>query len=232
GEQIDIHGGGIDLRFPHHENEIAQGTDARVWIHNGHVTVSGAKMSKSLGNIVLIRDLLVDSPGEAIRYALLMGHYRQPLDWTPDTPRAAVAALDSLYGALQNQPTVTARNEDMADVVDALNDDLNTPKALAALHTLARQARTDKEPGRRAEKAAALRQAGALLGLLQQDSQAWARADAGDIARIESLVAERTQARQLHNWALADTLREELAGLGVDVEDSGDGSRWRRARTK
>ena len=106
GDGIDIHGGGIDLRFPHHENEIAQGTQARVWVHNGHVTVSGAKMSKSLGNVLLVRDLLAEAPGEAIRYALLSAHYRQPLDWTPDTPRAAKAALDRLYGALRDQPQV------------------------------------------------------------------------------------------------------------------------------
>ena len=180
GEGIDIHGGGIDLRFPHHENEIAQGTEARFWVHNGHVTVSGAKMSKSLGNVLLVRDLLSEMPGEAIRYALLSAHYRQPLDWTPETPRAARAALDRLYGALRDQPQAKARAEDMAPVLAALDDDLNTPAALAALHGLAAQVHSSADPARRAELAAALREAGAFMGLLQQDAQAWAHGGCGD----------------------------------------------------
>ncbi len=227
GYQIDIHGGGIDLRFPHHENEIAQGTEARFWVHNGHVTVSGAKMSKSLGNILLLRDLLKDTHGEAIRYALLMAHYRQPLDWTTETPRVAKAALDRLYGALRDQPAATARAEDMAPFFAALNDDLNTPAALSALHGLASEVHATADRGRRAELAAALRQAGAVLGILQKDAQAWAQAGVADTARIEALVAERNQARAKRDWAQADALREELATLGIEVEDAGGGSRWR-----
>ncbi|MEL6207902.1 MAG: cysteine--tRNA ligase, partial [Pseudomonadota bacterium] len=227
GEQIDIHGGGIDLRFPHHENEIAQGTKARFWAHNGHVTVSGAKMSKSLGNVLLVRDLLQDTPGEAIRYALLSAHYRQPLDWTPETPRVASAALDRLYGALRDQPPAEANADDMAPVLAALNDDLNTPAALAALHAIAGQIHSETDPSRRAELAASLREAGALLGLLQQDAVAWAQAGAGEVSRIEALVAERVQARADRDWARADALREELLALGVEVEDAGAESRWR-----
>ncbi|MFV0368885.1 MAG: cysteine--tRNA ligase [Hyphomicrobiaceae bacterium] len=227
GEKIDIHGGGIDLRFPHHENEIAQGTVARFWVHNGHVTVSGAKMSKSLGNVLSVRDLLAQTPGEAIRYALLTGHYRQPLDWTPHTPRAAKAALDRLYGALRDLPVVEARTEDMTPVLAALDDDLNTPAALAALHALAGQLNANTDHLRRAELAAALRQAGAFLGLLQQDAGAWAQAGAGDIARIDALVAERARARAKREWSRADMLRDELAALGVEVEDTGGESRWR-----
>ncbi|MEO1680677.1 MAG: cysteine--tRNA ligase [Pseudomonadota bacterium] len=227
GEQIDIHGGGIDLRFPHHENEIAQGTKARFWVHNGHVTVSGAKMSKSLGNVLLVRDLLQDTPGEAIRYALLSAHYRQPLDWTPDTPRAARAALDRLYGALRDQPPAKAKADDMAPVLAALNDDLNTPAALAALHAIAGQIHSETDPSPRAELAASLREAGALLGLLQQDAVAWAQAGAGEVSRIEALVAQRVQARANRDWARADALREELLALGVEVEDAGAESRWR-----
>jgi len=227
GEGIDIHGGGIDLRFPHHENEIAQGTDARHWVHNGHVTVSGAKMSKSLGNVLLVRDLLADTPGEAIRYALLSAHYRQPLDWTPETPRAARAALDRLYGALRDQPEGEARAEDVAPVHAALADDLNTPGALATLHALAGQLHASSDAGRRAELAAALRRAGALLGLLQGDAGAWAQAGAPDAGRIEALVARRRDARAARDWARADALRAELAALGVEVEDAGADSRWR-----
>lgn len=227
GEQIDIHGGGIDLRFPHHENEIAQGTKARYWVHNGHVTVSGAKMSKSLGNVLLVRDLLADIPGEAIRYALLSAHYRQPLDWTPETPRAARAALDRLYGAMRDQPASEPRAEDMEPVFAALKDDLNTPAALSGLHALAGQIRTSDDPARRAELAAALKRSGALLGLLSQDPHAWAQAGAGDTGRIQAMVEERSQARGNRDWARADELRDELSALGVEVEDKGDQSFWR-----
>jgi len=227
GEQIDIHGGGIDLRFPHHENEIAQGTKAKFWVHNGHVTVSGAKMSKSLGNVLLVRDLLKEAPGEAIRYALLSAHYRQPLDWTPETPRAARAALDRLYGALRDQPAAEASTNYMAPVLAALDDDLNTPAALAALHALAGQVHAETDPNQRAQIAAALREAGGLLGLLQQDPNAWAQAGAGEIDQIEALVAKRAQARLDLDWAHADELRDQLLALGVEVEDSGGESRWR-----
>lgn len=226
GERIDIHGGGIDLRFPHHENEIAQGTEARFWVHNGHVTVSGAKMSKSLGNILLLRDLLKETPGEAIRYALLMGHYRQPLDWTSETPRAAKSALDRLYGTLRDQPAAKAREEDLAPVFAALNDDLNTPAALSALHALARQIRVTSDAARAAELAAALRQAAAPIGVLQQDPRTWAQGGS-DTAQIEALIAARNEARSTKNWGQADALRDELTNLGVEVEDVGGESRWR-----
>lgn len=227
GEEIDIHGGGIDLRFPHHENEIAQGTKARFWVHNGHVTVSGSKMSKSVGNVLLVRDLLRDTPGEAIRYALLSAQYRQPLDWTPETPRAARASLDRLYGALRDQPLAEPDADDIEPVLAALNEDLNTPAALSALHAIAGEIHAETDPSRRAVRAAGLRQAGALLGLLQQDAVAWAHSGAGKIPQIEALVAERAQARADRDWARADALREALLELGVDVEDVGGESRWR-----
>ena len=227
GEQIDIHGGGIDLRFPHHENEIAQGTKARFWVHSGHVTVSGAKMSKSLGNVLLVRNLLKEAPGEAIRYALLTAHYRQPLDWRPETARSARAALDRLYDTLHEQPEADPSAEDMAPVLAALNDDLNTPAAFAALHALAAQVRTETVPTRRAQIAAGLRQAGGFLGILQQDPAAWAQVGAGEIDQIEALVAQRAQARLDRDWSRADELREQLLDMGVEVEDSGGESRWR-----
>lgn len=227
GEKIDIHGGGIDLRFPHHENEIAQGTKAQFWVHNGHVTVSGAKMSKSLGNVLLVRDLLKEAPGEAIRYALLSAHYRQPLDWTPEAPKAARAALDRLYGALRDQPVAEPSPGDMAPVLAALDDDLNTPAAFAALHALAAQIHSEADPRRRAQIAAGLRKAGSFLGLLQQDPVAWAHAGAGEVDQIEALVASRSRARLDHDWQRADELRDQLLALGVEVEDSGGESRWR-----
>lgn len=227
GDSIDIHGGGIDLRFPHHENEIAQGTKARFWIHNGHVTVAGAKMSKSLGNVLLVRDLLKATPGEAIRYALLAAHYRQPLDWTAETPRAAAAALDRLYGALRDQPPAQAQPQDMAAVLEALNDDLNTPAALAALHEMANSAFVEKDSERRAQIASSLKKAGALLGILQQDARSWAQTDESKVAHIETLVAERSAARDARDWERADQLRQELLELNIEVEDSPNESRWR-----
>ncbi len=228
GEQIDIHGGGIDLRFPHHENEIAQGTKAQFWVHNGHVTVSGAKMSKSLGNVLLVRDLLKEAPGEAIRYALLSALYRQPLDWTPETPKAARAALDRLYGALRDQPAAEPSPDDMAPVLAALEDDLNTPAAFAAMHTLAAKIHSEADPSRRAQIAASLRQAGGFLGLLQLDPVAWAHAGAGEVDQIEVLVAERARARLHRDWSRADALRDELLEMGIEVEDSGGESCWRK----
>lgn len=227
GHALDIHGGGIDLRFPHHENEIAQGTVARFWVHNGHVTVSGAKMSKSRGNVLLVRDLLAECPGEAIRYALLSAHYRQPLDWTPETPRAARAALDRLYGALRDQPEVNARPEDIAPVLAALDDDLNTPGALAALHALAAEVYATDDPARRAELAAALREAGAVLGILQKNAVDWAQSGAGDTDRIEALISARLEARAAQDWARADALRADLHAMGIEVEDADSTSRWR-----
>ena len=227
GAQIDIHGGGIDLRLPHHENEIAQGTKARFWVHNGHVTVSGAKMSKSLGNVLLVRDLLKEAPGEAIRYALLSAHYRQPLDWTPETPKAARSALNRLYGTLRDQPAAEPSPDDMAPVQTALDDDLNTPAAFAALHALAAQVHSEADPSRRAQIAAGLREAGSFLGLLQQDPIAWAHAGAGEVDHIEALVAQRAQARFDRDWSRADELRDQLLEMGVEVEDSGRESRWR-----
>ena len=227
GEAIDIHGGGIDLRFPHHENEIAQGTRARFWVHNGHVTVGGSKMSKSLGNVVLVRNLRREAPGEAIRYALLSAHYRQPLDWTADTLKAAKAALDGLYDTLRGHPEAAARAEDIRPVETALDDDLNTPAALAALHALAGRLRNTRDQMRQSELAAALRVGGGLLGLLRDDPDRWAQAGVSERVRIEALVAERSSARAARDWVRADALRTELAALGVTVEDAGGGSRWR-----
>jgi len=174
-----------------------------------------------------VRDLLSDMPGEAIRYALLSAHYRQPLDWTPETPRAARAALDRLYGALRDHPQAEARTEDMAPVLAALDDDLNTPGALAALHGLAAEVHSTADPDRRAELAAALREAGAFMGLLQQDAQGWAHSGVVDANRIETLVTARQQARAAKDWARADALRADLAELGIEVEDAGGTTRWR-----
>ncbi|MEM7422329.1 MAG: cysteine--tRNA ligase [Pseudomonadota bacterium] len=241
GATIDIHGGGQDLIFPHHENEIAQGTCAhdgklycRYWVHNGFVTVEGRKMSKSLGNVLLVRDLLDEAPGEAIRFALLGAHYRQPLDWSKDGLAQAKRGLDRLYGVLR----------DLGDVPDmpsapglidafeaALEDDLNFPGAIAELFRIAKAARRATTAADRAAHKAALRDASGLLGLLQQDPAAWfdqSSEEVADTAGIQRLVDARQAARSARDYATADRIRAELAALGVTVEDRADGSAWRR----
>ena len=246
GETIDIHGGGLDLIFPHHENETAQSTCAygipqfcRYWVHNGLVDVRGEKMSKSLGNVLLLRNLLEEAPGEAVRLGLLTAHYRQPLDWNSAVLADARQKLDKMYGALRNAGvTGPAGGEPQSDppraVLEALEDDLNTPKALAELFGLVRQVNSASDPDTRAGLAQALRAGGWLLGLLQDDPQAWftgdrTAEDPGD-EWIDARVAQRQAMRQSRDFAAADRIRDELASLGILIEDSAEGPRWRRAR--
>ena len=241
GASIDIHGGGQDLIFPHHENEIAQGTCAhdgelycRYWVHNGFVTVEGRKMSKSLGNVLLIRDLLDEAPGEAIRFALLGAHYRQPLDWSTEGLAQAKRGLDRLYGVLRDlgdAPDLGCSLGLLDAFVAALEDDLNFPRAIAELFRLAKAARRAATVVARAAHKAALRDAGSLLGLLQQDPAAWFEKPTGgdgDTARIRRLVEARSAARSARDYATADRIRDELASLGVDVQDRADGPAWQR----
>jgi cysteinyl-tRNA synthetase len=240
GETIDIHGGGNDLIFPHHENEIAQSRCAhggapfaRFWLHNGFVKVEREKMSKSLGNIVLVKELLAQGPGEAIRLALLGAHYRQPLDWSDEVLGESMRKLDRLYGALRDVHAEPGGALDAA-FITALEDDLNTPRALAALFDLARavQRAGDTPEGRAA--ASSLKASAAFLGLLQQDPEAWftrAPAGAGEpgATEVEALLAARRAARAAREFAEADRIRDELAGRGILIEDGPDGTRWRRA---
>jgi cysteinyl-tRNA synthetase len=238
GRTVDIHGGGNDLVFPHHENELAQSTCAhggetfvRYWLHNGFVNVDHAKMSKSLGNVLLVRDLLREAPGEAIRLALLSGHYRQPLDWTADVLPDALRKLDRLYQALRDVPGVPDGAPD-ADFLAALEDDLNTPKALAALFELAREINRATTDAARAELAGRLRASATLLGILRESPAAWftrAAGDALDAGRVEALLAERRAARARRDFAAADRIRDELIQAGILIEDGPDGTRWRRA---
>lgn len=241
GATIDIHGGGQDLIFPHHENEIAQGTCAHdgetychYWVHNGFVTVGGRKMSKSLGNVLLVRDLLGEAPGEAIRFALLGAHYRQPLDWSTDGLVQARRGLDRLYGVLRDLgdgPDIACPPGLLDAFVAALEDDLNFPAAIAELFRIAKAARRAKTAADRAAYRAAFRDAGGLLGLLQQDPAAWfgqPTGEDGDTARIQRMVEARLAARSARDYATADRIRAELADLGVAVEDRADGSAWRR----
>ena len=241
GVSIDIHGGGQDLIFPHHENEIAQGTCAhdgktycRYWVHNGFVTVGGRKMSKSLGNVLLVRDLLGEAPGEAIRFALLGAHYRQPLDWSTNGLAQARRGLDRLYGVLRDlgdAPDIACPLGLLDAFVAALEDDLNFPRAIAELFRTAKAARRATTVVDRAAYKAALRDAGGLLGLLQQDPAAWFGQPTGedrDTARIRRLVEARLAARSARDYVTADRIRDELAALGVVVQDRADGPAWQR----
>jgi len=242
GETIDIHGGGQDLMFPHHENEIAQSTCAhggrqfaRYWVHNGFLNVEHEKMSKSLGNVLLVRDLLERWPGEAVRVALLSAHYRQPLDWTEELITESRRKLDRLYGALRAAaPTAeeVAAAEPAADFLTALEDDLNTPRAMAALFDMARRVNKAEDEAERRRLAAVLAASGDLMGLLQEDPEAWFAAGADelpDAEAIETLLEQRQAARKARDFAEADRIRDELEARGIVIEDGPDGTRWRVA---
>ncbi len=240
GDTIDIHGGGQDLMFPHHENEIAQSTCAhegrtfaRYWLHNGFLNVDHEKMSKSLGNVLLVRDLLERWPGEAIRVALLSAHYRQPLDWTDELAGESRRKLDRLYGALRTaEPVAPGAGEPDAAFLGALEDDLNTPKALAELFDIARRINKSQPGPEREALAATLVASGAIMGLLQADPETWfagASDDGPDPAEIESLLERRREAREAKDFAEADRVREELLARGILIEDGPDGTRWRVA---
>ncbi|MEL0089542.1 MAG: cysteine--tRNA ligase [Rhodospirillales bacterium] len=227
GDVIDIHGGGADLKFPHHENEIAQsrcahGADAfaRYWMHNGFVNVDAEKMSKSIGNVLLARDLLAEAPGEAIRWALLSAHYRQPLDWSDTLLSQSKRNLDRLYRTMDGLPE-GGTAEPPAAVLAALEDDLNTPAAFAALFQFARTAKT-------ADDRAAMRAAGDLLGVLQELPSDWLSDGAKvDAAEIDRLISERLAARKSKDFAAADRIRDDLAARGIVLEDGAGGTTWR-----
>jgi cysteinyl-tRNA synthetase len=236
GRSIDIHGGGHDLIFPHHENEIAQGTCAhdgalycRMWLHNGFLTTDREKMSKSLGNIALVHDILKDASGETVRRALLSAHYRQPLDWSDDLLVQSKSNLDGFYRALEAAGDPPAAQDVPAGVAAALDDDLNTPKALAELAELATGVYRTQSADQRGRLAAQLKAGGAVLGLLQHSPAAWFKTGAAkvDVALVESLVAARAAARKARDFAEADRVRAKLAELGVIIEDRPDGSHWR-----
>jgi len=251
GLPIDIHGGGIDLVFPHHENELAQGVCAghgreyaHVWMHNGFLNMAEEKMSKSLGNVALAHDLLEIYPGEAIRWALLSGHYRQPLEWTDSLIEQAKSALDRLYRVLDDAGRFLAGEPaadgwqhagaaaSHADVRHALHDDLNTPTAFAALFQLADKVRAAvmaKDARAVASGRGLLLEAGQLMGFLATDPQAWFQSGADDDlkTRVEGLIADRHAARTAKNWPEADRIRDELAALNVEVMDGPNGATWR-----
>ncbi|WP_447730069.1 cysteine--tRNA ligase [Pseudoxanthomonas suwonensis] len=238
GQTIDIHAGGIDLQFPHHENEIAQSQCAhggapfaRYWLHNGMLNFGGAKMSKSLGNIEKVHDLVRAHPPEALRYALLSAHYRQPLEWSDALVEQSVRTLDRLYGTLRDLAGVEATASIPPAIEAALDDDLNTPLALAELARIAGEARKATDAGERSRLKAELLGAGLALGLLQQAPEAWfSRGASGDDdARIQALVDERSAAKKSRDFARADAIRDQLAAEGILLEDTPQGVRWKRA---
>ncbi|MDH3241186.1 MAG: cysteine--tRNA ligase [Alphaproteobacteria bacterium] len=245
GESFDIHGGGLDLIFPHHENEIAQSTCAhggklfaRYWVHNGYLTVNGEKMSKSLGNFFTVRDLLDQAPGEAIRFYMMGTHYRQPLDWTLDGLCSARAGLDRFYSALRDVAEIeTGPDEGIPQTVrDALEDDLNTPQAIAALHEIATSLNKAADAADKKRLKAELLTGGGVLGLLCHDPEAWFKGEVGvcpdggpSAAEIEAEIERRTQARKEKDFAEADRIRDALADQGIVLEDKPDGTIWRRA---
>ena len=245
GPSIDIHGGGSDLTFPHHENELAQGTcveDDQVyvgyWMHNGLLRMGDEKMSKSLGNIATIRELRDEHPGEVLRYALLSGHYRGSLEWSDHLIRQARASLNSLYQALVDTPgDASVTSADFQDasvgafpesVLAALRNDLNTPQALAAMHAIAGDIHRSSDPASAEPLRSQLLAGGWLLGILGTPANAWFQQAAGvDPDWVETKIEERAAARGRRDFASADAIRDELAANGIELEDTASGTRWK-----
>ena len=254
GDTIDIHAGGVDLQFPHHENEVAQSECAhggapfaRWWLHNGMLNFGGAKMSKSVGNIERIHDLVRAHPPEALRYALLSAQYRQPLEWSDALIEQSVRTLDRLYGTLRDLGDVDADAVIPASIETALDDDLNTTAALAEIARIAGEARKTTDAATRKDLKSQLLGAGLVLGLLQQVPESWfkktgiglsSETHASDSAEItvrksekwiQARIDERIEAKKSRDFARADAIRQQLANEGILLEDTAAGVRWKRA---
>ena len=242
GETFDIHGGGSDLTFPHHENEIAQSCCANqtnyvnYWMHSGMVQVDDVKMSKSLGNFFTIRDVLNAYDAETVRYFLLSSHYRSQLNYTQDNLEQAHAALERLYTALRGltpeQPDENLRLPYWNQFTDAMNDDFNAPEAMSVLFELVREINKarDNDAERAAQLAHVLIELADVLGLLQQSPESFLQGGADDeVALIETLIAQRNKARAEKDWAAADDARDRLTEMGIVLEDGANGTQWRRS---
>ena len=239
GTTIDIHAGGQDLVFPHHENEIAQSTCAhqgktfsRYWLHNGFLSIDNTKMSKSLGNVSLVRDLLKDHSGEVIRLALLTAHYRQPLEWSSETLVAAKKMLDRIYGALRDirvSPQKIANTKVPTIILEALSNDLNTPMAMAEVFSLAKKLNKTLDNNEREDIAAQIYASGKILGLFEKDANEWFSQIAQckySEGEIENLIAQRDEARLIKDFNKADQIRDQLLDEGISIEDTSAGVRW------
>jgi cysteinyl-tRNA synthetase len=242
GDTIDIHAGGRDLVFPHHENEMAQSSCAhdgvpfaRYWLHNGFLSMDQTKMSKSLGNVLLVHDLIKTVPGEVIRLALLSAHYKQPLDWSAETLEAARRMLDRLYGAVQGidvSDEARAAAEVPAPLIAALEDDLNSPKAMAEFFALAKRLNKATGEESRVELAAQMYASGDLMGLLGNDPEVWFAGHVeGELSsdEIESLIEKRNAAKKARDFETADAIRDQLLDAGVTIQDGRDGTTWRQS---
>ncbi|MDX1705845.1 cysteine--tRNA ligase [Pseudidiomarina sp.] len=247
GAHFDIHGGGSDLIFPHHENEVAQSCCANqskyvnYWMHSGMVQVDEVKMSKSLGNFFTIREVLKEYDAETVRYFLLSSHYRSQLNYSKDNLDQARAGLERLYTALRDAPEPFGHDGVEEELTQtqvqrfhaAMQEDFNVPEALPVLFELARDINRTlaTEPAKAAVYAAQLRTLGEILGLLQQQPEAFLQSGAGvgdDVAEIEALIVERNEARKARDWSRADAARDKLTELGIELEDTPQGTRWRR----
>jgi|TARA_B110000914_G_scaffold91694_1_gene80671 cysteinyl-tRNA synthetase len=239
GKTIDIHAGGQDLVFPHHENEIAQSTCAhqgetfsRYWLHNGFLSIDNTKMSKSLGNVSLVRDLLKDHSGEVIRLALLTAHYRQPLEWSSNTLIAAKKMLDRVYGALRNINVTTQKINNTkvpSLILEALSNDLNTPMAMAEVFSLAKKLNKTLDSNEQENIAAQIYAAGKILGLFEQNANEWFSKITEckySENEIRALINEREVARSVKDFNKADRIRDQLLVEGISIEDTSSGVRW------
>ncbi|WP_455202355.1 cysteine--tRNA ligase [Kaarinaea lacus] len=246
GNHFDIHGGGLDLQFPHHENEIAQSEGAteekfaNVWMHNGHVRVDDEKMSKSLGNFFTIREVLEKYDPEVIRYFIVNSHYRSPLNYSDQHLENAKGSLTTLYTALRgldiDAEQDEIKNEYSERFYKSMNDDFNTPQAIAVLFELARECNRRKtvDQSSAIEFAVQLRQLGGILGLLQRDAEEFLKSDVSEnesglsADEIEAMIERRNSARNNKDFAESDRIRDELAAQGVVLEDAAGGTTWRR----
>jgi cysteinyl-tRNA synthetase len=245
GLPFDIHGGGRDLTFPHHENEIAQSccssadmenpnSYANYWMHNGFVTIDSEKMSKSLNNILLVDDLVKDYPGEVLRLALLSSHYRQGLDWNDGILHQAKKLLDKIYRVLRDLEGIDVNEADLKtppkNIIEALCDDLNTPKVLMELNALLGDISKKTEDEQKIIKIDLL-STGNILGVLQEDPSSWLKIGVAeskiDSKVIEKLIESRNQARANKDFKLADSIRDELSSMGIEIEDTSSGTIWK-----